>query len=55
MQADPTVERIRKTRHKISEECGHDTKKLVEYYMRYQEKFPKRLIRKTKVALTVSS
>ena len=50
MQADPTVERIRQIRHKISEECGHDPKKLVKYYTKYQQRFSGRLIRTPKVA-----
>ena len=51
MQADPTVKRIRQIRHEISAECGHDPKKLVEYYTKYQQKFSERLIKKPKVAL----
>jgi len=31
MRRDPTIERIRQTRHEISEECGHDPQKLIEY------------------------
>lgn len=34
---DPVVERIRKVRHQISEECGHDPHRLAEYYMKLQE------------------
>jgi hypothetical protein len=34
---DPTIERIREARHRISERCGHDPKRLVEYYMKLQE------------------
>lgn len=55
MQVDPTVERIRQTRHKISEECEHDPKKLVKYYTKYQQKFSGKLIRKPKITLTVTS
>lgn len=55
MQADPTVERIRQIRHKISAECGHDPKKLVKYYTKYQQKFSGRLIRKPRVILTAMS
>ena len=32
MKIDPEIERIRAVRHRISEECGHDPKRLVEYY-----------------------
>jgi hypothetical protein len=35
--ADPTVARIREARRRISEKCGHDPKRLVEYYMKLQE------------------
>ena len=45
MKPDPTIARIREARHRISEKCGHDTKKLVEYYMRLQEeKYADRLV-----------
>lgn len=33
MKDDPTITRIREVRHSISEKCGHDPKKLVEYYI----------------------
>jgi len=55
MQADPTVERIRQIRHKISAECGHDPQKLVKYYRKYQQKFSGRLIRKPKVRLMTTA
>ena len=34
---DPIVDRVRKARHEISEAHGHDTKKLLEHYMKIQE------------------
>jgi hypothetical protein len=37
MLPDPTIARIREARHRISERCGHDPKKLIEYYMALQE------------------
>ncbi len=43
MKTDPVIDRIRKARCRISEECGHDPKKLVEYYMDKQNKDKKRL------------
>lgn len=55
MQPDPTVERIRRIKHEISEQCGHDPKKLVEYYRKYQQKFSRRLIRKPKIVTTITS
>jgi len=50
MKQDPTIERIRRIRHEISEECKHDPKKLVGYYMKYQQKFHGKVIKKHKVA-----
>jgi hypothetical protein len=47
MRTDPTIERIRKIRHEISEECNHDTRKIVEYYIEYQQKYADRLMRKS--------
>ena len=38
MKNDLVIDRIRKARHSISTECGHDPKKLVEYYIRRQNK-----------------
>jgi hypothetical protein len=32
MKTDPLVEAIRKARHEISKECGHDPYRLVAYY-----------------------
>lgn len=32
MKTDPLVEAIRKARHEISAECGHDPYRLVAYY-----------------------
>ena len=46
MKADPTIDRIRKIRSQISAECNHDTRKLVEYYIKYQQKYKNRLIKK---------
>lgn len=46
MRSDQTVERIRKIRHEISEQCDHDSKKLIEYYIKYQEKHKDRFIEK---------
>jgi len=38
MTNDPVIDRIREARHQISEECGHDPEKLIEYYIRRQNK-----------------
>lgn len=46
MISDPTIARIREARHRISEKCGHDPKKLVEYYKQLQEeKYSDRLVK----------
>ncbi|MCP3957048.1 MAG: hypothetical protein GY719_04265 [bacterium] len=42
---DPTIDRIRQVRHEISEEAGHDPRKLVAHYIKYQEQFGDRLLR----------
>jgi hypothetical protein len=47
MQPDSPLERIRKARWQISEECGHDPKRLVEYYMKLQERHKDRLVHST--------
>ena len=41
---DPTITRIREARHRISEECGHDPQKMVEYYSKLQKKYQSRII-----------
>lgn len=44
MKPDPTLAEVRAARHRISERCGHDAKRLVEYYLRVQEEYRDRLI-----------
>ncbi len=39
MKPDPTIDKIKKTRHEISKEFDHDPEKLVKYYMEYQKKY----------------
>ncbi len=34
---DPTIKRIRETRHRISEKFNHDPKKIIEYYIKAQK------------------
>ena len=41
---DPTIKRIRDARQKISEECGHDPGRMVEYYSKLQKKYEGRII-----------
>lgn len=45
MKDDPIITRIREARHRISSACGHDPRKLVEYYMKRQAEHPERLFR----------
>ena len=49
MKPDPTVDRIREARHRISEKFGHDPKRLVEHYMKLQEQYKERLVDSTEV------
>ena len=41
---DPTIERIRETRHRISAAHNHDPQKIVEYYLELQKKYKQRLL-----------
>ena len=45
MKDDPVIARIREVRHRISEACGHDPRRLVEYYMKRQEEHAERLLK----------
>lgn len=44
MKDDATITRIRETRHGISERCGHDPRKVIEYYLELQKKYGGRLL-----------
>jgi hypothetical protein len=44
MEPDSPLQRVRKARMAISAECDHDPKKLVEYYMKLQERHKDRLV-----------
>lgn len=44
MKPDPVIDRIRATRHEISERFAHDPMRLVEYYMKRQEHLQDRLV-----------
>lgn len=39
MKADPVIDMVREVRHRISAECGHDPRKVVEYYMELQKQY----------------
>lgn len=41
---DPVIDEIRRIRHQISEEHGHDPARLVAYYMELQKQYKDRLI-----------
>jgi len=41
---DPVVEEVRAARRQVSAACGHDAARLVEYYMRLQERYRERLL-----------
>ena len=46
MQSDPIIDQIREVRHRISEQCGHDPQRLVEYYMKLEkEEYADRLLK----------
>ena len=45
MKDDPTILRIRETRHLISKKFDHDIEKVVNHYIILQERHKKRLIK----------
>ena len=55
MKEDPTIERIRKTRHEISEKCDHDPKKIIEYYKKFQKKLDKKPTEKSQKTKSVKN
>ncbi len=44
MKTESTIERIRRVRHEISEECEHNPKKLVVYFQKLQESHRDKLV-----------
>ena len=40
MRRDEAIEEIRAVRHKISEEHGHNTKAMLDYYREREKKYP---------------
>ena len=44
MKEDKAINRIREARHRISEACEHDPRKLIDYYKELQKKHEARLI-----------
>jgi hypothetical protein len=49
---DPTITRIREARRRISEECGHDPQRVVEYYTNLQKKYQDRIINDSEEEMT---
>ena len=49
MKKDPAIEKIRKTRHEISERYGHDTQALIAHYRALEKKYAGRLVRESTV------
>lgn len=43
-KSDPGLEAIRKVRHEISAEMGHDPKRLLEYYRHLEAEYADRLV-----------
>jgi hypothetical protein len=43
--SDPVIDEIREVRHRISEQCGHDPRRLVDYYIALQEQYRDRLLK----------
>ncbi len=41
---DPLIDEIRAVRHQISEEVGHDPARLIQYYIKLQERHKDRLV-----------
>ena len=52
---DPVIDEIREIRHRISERCGHDPKRLYEYYVKRQEDFKEWRVLESKDAHSASS
>jgi len=44
MKNDPVITQIRAARSLISARFGHDPQKIVDYYIKFQEKYRARLI-----------
>jgi hypothetical protein len=51
MESDSPIQRVRKARMVISEECDNNPKKLVEYYMRLQERHSERVVQIPKLPI----
>ena len=54
-RSDPTLERIRRARHEISERFDHDPDKLVAHYMELDKQSADRLLKDERPELTGQS
>ncbi len=45
MTKEPLLDEIRKVRHEISQQIGHDPRKIVEYYAKLQLEHKDRLVK----------
>ncbi len=45
MKEDPIIDEVRRVRRQISEKFDHDPKKLVEHYIKLQDRHKDRMIR----------
>ena len=48
MASDSTLKRVREARRSISEQCDHDPKRLVDYYIELQKQDADRLLKTDK-------
>ncbi len=46
MKEDPIIDELRRVRHRISEQFAHDPHKLVEHYIKLQERHKDRILAK---------
>lgn len=46
---DPVIDEVREARRRISAQCGHDPKKLVDHYIALQKQYKDRLVDRPQV------
>lgn len=44
MKSDPTIDEIRRVRHEMSAEYGHDPRRILEYFASIQDRVKNRLV-----------
>ncbi len=47
MKKDPVIDKIRKTRHDISQKYGHDTRALIAHYRSLETKYADRIVKES--------